>query len=253
MILEILAHAGLPAAARSALVEMMSAAAAEGQGIQALDSVLDRLVGWLRSGGEADLIVPAVSTGRRSRRRPLVPPARARCHGPALGARDHPPPAPEVGPEPLALGYPGASARPGSCAVRAARAGPGRARTAQPEVCRTGAAFGRRRWESWCGSSASAASKTARIKLDLGFSRGIGFYTQMIFELEVSTPSGSLEVCGGGRYDGLARVLGSSRDDRGAGFAFGLERLAEVCAGAAVARHGGPLIETLLHHEILGK
>ena len=61
LILEILAHTGLPPEARSALVEMMSAAAAEGEGIQALDSVLERLTGWLRSGGEADLIVPAVS------------------------------------------------------------------------------------------------------------------------------------------------------------------------------------------------
>jgi histidyl-tRNA synthetase len=70
--------------------------------------------------------------------------------------------------------------------------------------------------------------ESSRIELDLGFSRGIGFYTQMIFELAVKTPLGSIGVCGGGRYDGLARVLGSTRDDRGAGFAFGLERLADI-------------------------
>ncbi len=64
--------------------------------------------------------------------------------------------------------------------------------------------------------------------LDLGFGRGIGFYSRLIFELIVPTPAGGVEVCGGGRYDGLARVLGSDRDDRGAGFAFGLERLAQV-------------------------
>jgi histidyl-tRNA synthetase len=52
----------------------------------------------------------------------------------------------------------------------------------------------------------------------------------MIFELVVPTARGPIEVCGGGRYDGLARVLGSDRDDRGVGFAFGMERLAEVCA-----------------------
>jgi histidyl-tRNA synthetase len=68
-----------------------------------------------------------------------------------------------------------------------------------------------------------------RVALDLGFGRGIGFYTQMIFELVVSTGNGPIAVCGGGRYDGLAHVLGSDRDDRGVGFAFGLERLAEVC------------------------
>ncbi len=67
-----------------------------------------------------------------------------------------------------------------------------------------------------------------RIEIDLGFGRGIGFYSQMIFELVVRTPDGPVEVCGGGRYDGLARVLGSDRDDRGVGFAFGLERLLAV-------------------------
>jgi histidyl-tRNA synthetase len=71
----------------------------------------------------------------------------------------------------------------------------------------------------------------SRIELDLGFSRGIGFYTQMIFELAVMVKEGSIGVCGGGRYDGLARVLGSNRDDRGAGFAFGLERLADIAKG----------------------
>ena len=68
----------------------------------------------------------------------------------------------------------------------------------------------------------------SRVELDLGFGRGIGFYSQMIFELVVATPGGPVEVCGGGRYDGLARVLGSDRDDRGVGFAFGLERLMET-------------------------
>ncbi len=63
-----------------------------------------------------------------------------------------------------------------------------------------------------------------RVELDLGFGRGIGFYSQMIFEIVAPTPDGPVEVCGGGRYDGLARVLGSDRDDRGVGFAFGLER-----------------------------
>jgi histidyl-tRNA synthetase len=50
----------------------------------------------------------------------------------------------------------------------------------------------------------------------------------MVFALTAPTDSGPVEVCGGGRYDGLARVLGSDRDDRGVGFAFGLERLLYV-------------------------
>src|SRR5262249_10534799 len=69
-----------------------------------------------------------------------------------------------------------------------------------------------------------------RVTLDLGFGRGIGFYSQMVFELIVPTRDGPVEACGGGRYDGLARVLGSARDDRGVGFAFGLERLLTILA-----------------------
>jgi histidyl-tRNA synthetase len=87
-----------------------------------------------------------------------------------------------------------------------------------------------------------------RVELDLGFGRGIGFYTRVIFELTVPTPYGMVEVCGGGRYDGLARVLGSTRDDRGAGFAFGLERLLGVLdarsdrSSAEPASSGGYLV-----------
>ncbi|MDX2037859.1 MAG: ATP phosphoribosyltransferase regulatory subunit [Isosphaeraceae bacterium] len=67
-----------------------------------------------------------------------------------------------------------------------------------------------------------------RVVIDLGFGRGIGFYSQMVFVLLAPTPAGLVEVCGGGRYDGLARELGGTRDDRGVGFAFGLERLDEA-------------------------
>ena len=67
-----------------------------------------------------------------------------------------------------------------------------------------------------------------RVQLDLGFGRGIGFYSQMMFVLLADTAGGPIEVCGGGRYDGLARELGGNRDDRGVGFAFGLERLRDA-------------------------
>jgi histidyl-tRNA synthetase len=238
LILEILAHAGLPTAARSALVEMMSAAASEGQGIHALDSVLDRLVGWLRSGGEADLIVPAVSEaddrGVDRLFRQLVPDVTGRRSGHEIIHRlrrkwdlSH------------SLSDILGRVRDQFHALSGLH-GP-----AQDVVSRLNQQFA-----SLAPNSVAALGElvaqlgergvdSARVELDLGFSRGIGFYTQMIFALEVRTSSGSLEVCGGGRYDGLARVLGSSRDDRGAGFAFGLERLAEVC-GARPAGIAAP-------------
>jgi histidyl-tRNA synthetase len=230
LILEILAHTGLPAAARSSLVEMMSAAAADGHGIASLDSVLDRLVGWLRSGGEADLIVPAVSTaddrGVDRLFRQLVPDVTGRRSGHEIIHRlrrkwdlSH------------SLSDIFGRVRDQVHALSGLQ-GP-----AQDVLARLNQKFA-----SLAPLSVAALGELvrqlgergveeARIKLDLGFSRGIGFYTQMIFELEVVAPSGPLDVCGGGRYDGLARVLGSGRDDRGAGFAFGLERLAEACAG----------------------
>ncbi len=63
LILEVLGRTGLPAAAASALVEMLSAAAAEGRGIQTLEAALDRLAGWLSSGGEASSVAPPVAQG----------------------------------------------------------------------------------------------------------------------------------------------------------------------------------------------
>jgi histidyl-tRNA synthetase len=237
LILEILAHTGLPTAARSALVEMMSAAAAEGQGITALDSVLDRLVGWLRSGGEADLVVPAVSEaddhGVDRLFRQLVPDVTGRRSGHEIIRRLR---------RKWDLSH---SLSDIFGRVRdQVHALSGLQGSAQDVLSRLNQKFA-----SLAPVSVAALAELveqlgergveeARIKLDLGFSRGIGFYTQMIFELEVMAPSGPLDVCGGGRYDGLARVLGSSRDDRGAGFAFGLERLAEVGAARPLGTTG---------------
>ena len=65
----------------------------------------------------------------------------------------------------------------------------------------------------------------------------------MIFELAVPTPAGSIEVCGGGRYDGLARVLGSNRDDRGVGFASDWNASPKSRTAAVSRRPARPLIE----------
>lgn len=81
-----------------------------------------------------------------------------------------------------------------------------------------------------------------RVELDLGFGRGIGFYSQMLFVLLADAPDGPREVCGGGRYDGLARALGSPREVGGVGFAFGLERLRDLldARGQAPPPRPGP-------------
>jgi histidyl-tRNA synthetase len=224
LILEMLERSGLPTPLGSALVEMLSEAAAEGEGVRALETGLEQLAGWLRSGEGVEMpglgddggatdrmfrtLVPVV-TGRRSgleivhrlRRKwdlghgllGALEQVRIQVHelsglkGKALDALQL------LGPE-------GKSLAPDSVASLRA-------------LMQALEAFG---------------VDLGRVTLDLGFGRGIGFYSRMIFEVVAETPEGPVEICGGGRYDGLARVLGSERDDRGVGFAFGLERLANV-------------------------
>ncbi|HWE37643.1 MAG TPA: ATP phosphoribosyltransferase regulatory subunit [Isosphaeraceae bacterium] len=225
LILEMLERSGLPAPARSALVEMLSEAAAEGRDVGALEQGLDQLAAWLRTTEGTEIPLPAegddpgvdrlfrtlmpVITGRRTGREILgrlrrkwdlghsllgvLEGVRTQVHelsslrGPAADVLDR-------------LDRDFRALAPSSIA-------------SLRELLACLEAYGVR---------------ADRVTLDLGFGRGIGFYSQMIFEWTVPTPGGPVEVCGGGRYDGLARVLGSDRDDRGVGFAFGLERLLRV-------------------------
>jgi histidyl-tRNA synthetase len=225
LILEMLERSGLPAPARSALVEMLSEAAAEGRDVGALEQGLDQLAAWLRTTEGSEIPLPAegddpgvdrlfrtlmpVITGRRTGREILgrlrrkwdlghsllgvLERVRKQVHdlsslrGPATEVLDR-------------LDRDFQALAPSSIA-------------SLRELLACLDAYG---------------IPADRVTLDLGFGRGIGFYSQMIFEWTVPTPGGPVEVCGGGRYDGLARVLGSDRDDRGVGFAFGLERLLRV-------------------------
>ena len=59
--------------------------------------------------------------------------------------------------------------------------------------------------------------------LDLGMARGIAYYTGIVFEL-FDNQSG-LSLGGGGRYDSLARNMGSPRHIPALGFAYDLDRL----------------------------
>lgn len=70
-----------------------------------------------------------------------------------------------------------------------------------------------------------------RLAVDLGMSRGLHYYSGMIFEVEAGGPGG-LQLCGGGRYDELIGALqgpGARRSSPPAvGFAYGLERVASA-------------------------
>ncbi len=131
LIVEILEGTGLPSAACSALVEILSAAAADGGRVVALESALDRLEVWLNAGGDADAIIPAVSQADDRGVRPALSPPGARRDRAPIGSRDHPPDATEVGPRPLARRNPGKSPRPGPRPRRVAWAGARRPGTAR--------------------------------------------------------------------------------------------------------------------------
>ena len=62
----------------------------------------------------------------------------------------------------------------------------------------------------------------ATIAVDLGMARGIAYYTGIVFEL---IDGGGVSLGGGGRYDGLARNMGSPKDVPALGFAYDLDRL----------------------------
>jgi len=68
------------------------------------------------------------------------------------------------------------------------------------------------------------------VTIDLGMGRGLRYYTGMLFEIYAA--SGGPQLCGGGRYDDLAQVLGARQPVGASGFSLGLERV-----HAAAERH----------------
>lgn len=60
------------------------------------------------------------------------------------------------------------------------------------------------------------------VTIDLGMGRGLRYYTGMLFEIYAE--EGGQQICGGGRYDDLAQVLGARSATAACGFSLGLER-----------------------------
>jgi histidyl-tRNA synthetase len=63
------------------------------------------------------------------------------------------------------------------------------------------------------------------IKIDLSLVRGLAYYTGVIFE--VTHPSVSFSIAGGGRYDNLVQLYGGPSTPS-IGFAIGVERVLSV-------------------------
>ncbi|MBV9326885.1 MAG: histidine--tRNA ligase family protein [Chloroflexi bacterium] len=63
------------------------------------------------------------------------------------------------------------------------------------------------------------------VEVDLSLARGLRYYTGLVFEIYADSNEGPLQLCGGGRYDDLARALGGREAVPACGFQYGLERL----------------------------
>ena len=226
LILELLNRSGLPASAQRALIEMLSEAAAGGGDVGSIERGLDHFDGWLREvTADETPVLPSTADGPGIDRlfRTLVPEITGRRSSREIVDR-------------LQRKWELSRELAGQLErvrnqVRILAQLRGRPQAVLDRLTRD--------FEAWAPDSVASLRELVfslqhhgvdaeSITLDLGLGRGIGFYSQMIFDLTVATPDGTVEVGGGGRYDGLAKVFGSDRDDRGVGFAFGLERIDQV-------------------------
>ena len=77
----------------------------------------------------------------------------------------------------------------------------------------------------------------AGLELDFGLAGGLAYYTGIVFE--IVHPGFDAPLGGGGRYDGLARALGSSSGVPALGFAYTLEHLLDVLGDDGGAQQPG--------------
>ena len=76
------------------------------------------------------------------------------------------------------------------------------------------------------------------LTIDFGLARGLAYYNGIVFE--VKHPDCPAPLGGGGRYDGLARALGSPQDVPALGFAYTLESLLALTSPTANGRTEKP-------------
>ena len=63
-------------------------------------------------------------------------------------------------------------------------------------------------------------------EVDHNLVRGLDYYTHTAFEIMIDNPEVELKtLCGGGRYNGLIKLLDGPEDKKGIGFALSIERL----------------------------
>ncbi len=91
-------------------------------------------------------------------------------------------------------------------------------------------------------------------EIDHRLVRGLDYYCNTAFEVTSSELGAQDAIGGGGRYDGLARELGSSSDVPASGFAVGIERLLmtmEKQGLFAAFDHRGPMVYVIVQNQEL--
>jgi histidyl-tRNA synthetase len=84
----------------------------------------------------------------------------------------------------------------------------------------------------------SQAGLADNLVLDFGLARGLAYYNGITFQ--VTHPRAGATLGGGGRYDALARALGSAGTVPALGFAYNLDLLAQLAAGDPPGTVSGP-------------
>ncbi|MDJ0554982.1 MAG: ATP phosphoribosyltransferase regulatory subunit [Microcoleaceae cyanobacterium MO_207.B10] len=85
-----------------------------------------------------------------------------------------------------------------------------------------------------------------RISFDLGVSRGLQYYTGMIFEIYHGKPGEERQICGGGRYDDLILNLGGKQETPATGFSYGMERLRQALETEGKIRENDDFVDILV-------
>lgn len=88
-----------------------------------------------------------------------------------------------------------------------------------------------------------------RLTLDLGLGRGLHYYTGVLFEVYAGESAGhdaGTQLCGGGRYDDLAQLLGARIPVPACGFACGVERIAAALVARGAQVTPAPTVDLLL-------
>ncbi len=92
------------------------------------------------------------------------------------------------------------------------------------------------------GATIDEGVEEGKISVDLGFSTGIEYYTGMIFNVSARRAGQQERIGGGGRYDRLAKALGSDTDIPALGFALSLEKMLEFIEEEPIAKPNSNLI-----------